>query len=108
MITVALTPLAEADLTEITRYIAQHHPGAARQFYEVCLEVCQSLAQFPLSGPLVESDPAGLLRRIVVSRFRNYCIFYRSYPDKVVIVRVLNVARDVRRILADSNPDESQ
>lgn len=97
-----LSPLAQADLTEIKEYISEdlENPIAATSTISKIMEQIRSLSgQAFIGTPLsaitdMESD-----YRFLISG--NYLIFYRAYGAEVYIDRVLYGRRDYLRILFD-------
>lgn len=97
-----LSPVAQADLTEIKEYISEdlENPIAAASTLRKIMEQIRSLSEQAFIGtPLsaiadIESD-----YRFLVSG--NYLIFYRAYGAEVYIDRVLYGRRDYLRILFD-------
>ena len=97
-----LSPVAQADLTEIKEYISEdlENPVAATSTISRVMEQIRSLSgQAFIGTPLsaitdIESD----YRFLVCG---NYLIFYRAYGTEVYIDRVLYGRRDYLRILFD-------
>lgn len=74
---VVLTAEAEADLDQITTYIAEQSIEIALNFVQELREKCESLADTPRGYPLVpRHEHLGIRRRA----FGNYLIFYRVAP----------------------------
>jgi len=88
------SPLAEQDLLEILEYIEKQRPQAARKWYHRLCESCALLAKNPELGEL-RPDLATTVRSFVVKR---WVIYYRIESKAIVIVRVLDAARDVRSL----------
>lgn len=97
-----LSPVAQADLTEIKEYISEdlENSIAATSTVSKIMEQIRSLSGQPFIGtPLsaitdIESD-----YRFLVSG--NYLVFYRAYGAEVYIDRILFGRRDYLRILFD-------
>lgn len=97
-----LSPVAQADLTEIKEYISEdlENPIAATSTISKIMEQIRSWGRQALIGtPLsaitdIESD-----YRFLVSG--NYLVFYRAYGAEVYIDRILYGRRDYLRILFD-------
>jgi plasmid stabilization system protein ParE len=92
----ALTPQAQADLTEISNYIRQDSPDAARRVRDELQATMRRLAQMPGIGHLREDLSDEPVRFFSVY---SYLIMYRPETDPLEIVRVLHGARDVGAIL---------
>lgn len=91
-----LTSRADTDLSEIVDHIALDNIDAAIAIDARFTELFEMLAQNPLAGrerPELESGirsfPAG-----------NFHIFYRTWADDVLIVRVRHAARDLDEIFS--------
>lgn len=91
---------ASEDLRRIVREIAAASPRAARRVRHDISRSAERLADNPALGPLVGP---GALRRIVVS---PYLLFYQASSHDVTIVRVLHGARDIDRVLRETDPVE--
>ncbi|MCO1345946.1 type II toxin-antitoxin system RelE/ParE family toxin (plasmid) [Burkholderia multivorans] len=93
---VRLSSEARQDLIAIGDYIARDNPSRARSFVQELTNKCASLANMPLSYPVVPRYEAKGIRRRVHG---NYQIFYRVDGDQVFVVRVLHGARDYEALL---------
>ena len=93
---VVFTDAAEADLENISDYIARKNPQSAVTFVDKLVERCRSLAGMPDRFPLLSRDPQKRIRRLV---HRNYLIFYVVLHERVDILHILNGARDYEAIL---------
>ena len=81
---------ARADLRNIHAYIARDSPEAARRFSADLVAKTRWIAQVDFTGsPRDEISPG--LRGFP---YRKRCIYYRSYPDRVVLIRVLHMAQE--------------
>lgn len=98
-----LSDAAEADLVEITEYIAKHNPRAAARLLDKCLDRFGMLVRQPLLGESCDELRTGL-RQFTVER---YVIFYRIAPETGVvdIVRVIHGARDIPGIFEKPQED---
>ncbi len=92
---VGFTDRAEADLEDVADFIALDSPTRAASFVRELREACLALAQHPRRFPLSEVAAGKELRRRALG---NYLIYYRVFGDSVVISRILNAARDHRRV----------
>ena len=82
-------PLAEADLTEIVRYIAPHNLKAAYDLHLKITDHVAILADHPKIGRPGRVEDT---RELVVFRTR-YIVAYRIVGNGVTILRVLHGAR---------------
>lgn len=93
---VVVTAEAEADLDQITTYIAERSIEIALNFVQELREKCESLADAPRGYPLVPRlEHLGIRRH----PFDNYLIFYRVGTNAIEVVHVLHGARDYERLL---------
>jgi plasmid stabilization system protein ParE len=90
---------AERDLDHITDCIAADNPEAAERVREVFLKTADLLAENSELGIAIRqaSPRHAAVRWFVVPRFRNYLIFYRSFKDGILVVRILHAAQDWTR-----------
>lgn len=91
-----LTTAAKADLIEIFDYIRPDSPKAARRVLERIREAMRRLADNPWMGHVREELADTSLRFWSVY---SYLIVYRPRSKPLEIIRVLHGARDVRRLL---------
>jgi plasmid stabilization system protein ParE len=101
------SPKAVNDLDEHCDYIAADNPEAALRVREVILHTADFLGQHPELGRRIRNAAArhAQIRWFVVPRFRNYLIFYQSFRDTILVVRVLHAAQDWTRFFdAPQNP----
>jgi toxin ParE1/3/4 len=84
---------AERDLIEIWGFIANDDPAAADRQLDRLDRVCRILAENPSLG-VTREDLAPGLRFFPVG---NYLIFYTAEAGGIVVVRVLDGARDYAR-----------
>lgn len=82
---------AEADLNEITAYIARDNPERAASYIRELRQQCQNLLTFPRAArPRPE-----LGEGVRVGVFGNYLILYVAHRDLLEIRRVVHGARDL-------------
>ena len=100
--------LARADLRGIVNHLdTQDGTGALhRRFLSSFDKECETLLRFPQIGRKEPVQPLGRgtlddLRRLPVSRFPKYLIFYTVKGDTVLIRRVLHTARNPSLRLTD-------
>ena len=91
----AFTDKAEADLESLAAHIAESNPARAATFVDEPRSACDGVARRPLAFPLAPRLAGTGARRRV---FGNYLIFYRASAEVVLILRVLHVAVDHRRL----------
>lgn len=90
------TEPALSDLDDIAEYIALDNVVAARQLVQTVFANVERLETFPESGrPPPELEYSGY-REVIVSPCR---IFYKQDGDKVYILFVMRVERDLRRFM---------
>jgi toxin ParE1/3/4 len=82
-----LSPLAEADIAEIRRYIAQDSTAAADRFIGQLFDIFHLLGRDPKIGqqrPNLRSFSHG-----------NYVVFYQLVSERAEIVAIIHGARDI-------------
>jgi toxin ParE1/3/4 len=87
---------ANRDLEDIMDYFFSVNIDAGDQFVNSFNQKCLYLTQFPYIGKLY-SDLAPDLRGV---RLERYIIFYRGFPDSLIIVRVVNASRNLKAIFS--------
>lgn len=88
---VIIAPRAQSDMEAISKFIAAENPARAMTFVDEILDRCATLADNPERFPLAERLAIKGVRKL---SHGNYLIFYRAYPDRVTVVRVLHAATD--------------
>lgn len=91
------SPSAQTDLKQISAYIAQDDPEAARRFMQGIFHVIERLQTLPLSGRIVPEFNTPEIREII----RRPCrVVYRISKERktVQIVRVWHAARGIPEI----------
>ncbi len=91
-----ITSTAERNLLEITRYISQHNPAAAREMRQKIMESCALIGNYPHIGQL-RADLTDKPVRFWPAH-PNYMIVYRADTNPIQILRVYHSARDFGRI----------
>ena len=91
-----LTPAAEADLTDIIKYIAENNSNAAERSVARFGRTMQMLADNPEVGHLREDLAAEPLRFWTIY---SYMIIYRPETAPLQIIRILHAARDIKDML---------
>jgi plasmid stabilization system protein ParE len=105
MIRARFSPKAARDLDGIFRFISSDNPDAAQRVRETILDVADFLAQNRELGRKIRnaSPRHAQIRWFVVPKFRNYLIFYQSFQETVMVVRVLHAAQDWTRFFPPAN-----
>ena len=91
---VVRTRLANEDLLDIWRYIAQNNIEAADRLLDKINTKCQLLADSPRAGVRRDDLAPGLLCLLE----GKYLIFYRIIDETVEILRILHGARNLKAI----------
>jgi toxin ParE1/3/4 len=91
----SFTSAAEEDLLEILNYIALQRPVTARKWFDTLREKCAFLSIQPELGQL-RPEFGSNCRSFSVNR---WVIYYQATTDEIVILRVLDGARDVESLL---------
>ncbi len=95
----ALTPLAQSDIFDIWRYIANDSEDAADRVEQAIYDACALVAQAPRRG---HSRPDLTPRSLcfwTLTRYPNYTVVYRPEPAPIQVVAVLHGKRNIRRLL---------
>ena len=94
---------AEWDIVEQATFIADDNPEAADRYVDAVEAHLRLLSRSPRQGgPYKTSNPRLKgLRRLNVTGFPNYLIFYLDLPDHIHVLRILHGARDLPAILKD-------
>ncbi len=79
------SPLAMEKASEISEYIAQDNPTAARKWTEILFEKVQILKASPNSGRIVPETKRNYIRELL---YGNYRIIYRVEENQVSILTV--------------------
>jgi toxin ParE1/3/4 len=82
---------AKSDLRGIRDYIAKDSPKAAEAFIADLTNKMNWIAE----ADFTDSPRDHIGRGLRGFPYRNRCIYFRSFPDRIVIVRVLHQAQDV-------------
>ncbi|MCI5078217.1 type II toxin-antitoxin system RelE/ParE family toxin [Oricola sp.] len=96
-----LTEAARDDLRDIRRHIEKDSPGNSRAFVAELAEKMAFIARTGFTGSPRDHVAQGLR----AFPYKRRCIYFRLYPDRVVIVRVLHGAQDVARQSFDESGD---
>ena len=79
------TPLAKSDLIEISRFIAEDNPTAARIWAGKLKKRARDAAKTPLAGRVVPELEDSSIREVLL---RSYRIVYRVREKHIEIIRV--------------------
>ena len=92
-----ISPEAELDLAQIWHFIAEDNPLAANEFIGRLLNAMEKLQIEPRIGRVREDLQPGLRSH----PHANYLILYKIEHDVVIVVRVIQGARDTRQAMAE-------
>lgn len=94
---------ARADITRNYEYLSAINPAIALKFFDATRYSFAEIARNPQIGSIYANDNPKLtdLRRWYVKGFRKYLIFYRVQETSIEIVRILQGAQNIDRIIAD-------
>ena len=102
--TFAYWPRARLDLLEQFLYLAEESsPAVAERYFAAVDRTCARLARQPRSGAPYDSGVSRLkgMRRVPVSGFAAYLVFYLPRSGGIDEVRVLHGARDIEHLFPD-------
>ena len=94
MLTLSISPKAEADLIDIWLYVAEDQPVNADRLLDRLNDKALSLAETPGMGAARPSLSKGLKCFPVGS----YILYYRTTISELQLVRVLSASRDMENI----------
>jgi toxin ParE1/3/4 len=91
---------AQEDLADAFAYIGQDSLDAALRFVQAAEKTFQQLAMMPGIGERFRTVRPELVdvRRIGISGFRKYQVYFRPTDDGIEVLRILHGARDIERI----------
>jgi len=92
-------PKAEQDLEEILFYIrvTTEQPLTAQRIGQEIATEAARLVELPDTGARHPAGPANWR----YSRHKRWLIFYQTHPQGIEVMRVIDAARDLPRVLAD-------
>lgn len=93
-------PEAQEDLASAFAHIGHDSLDAALRFLAAAEETFHQIAMMPGIGerfPSARPELAGV-RRIGISGFRKFQVYYRASDRGIEVLRVLHGARDARRV----------
>lgn len=91
-----IAPLAVRDLTDITDFISEDDPQAARRLVLRIERTINLLLNRPFMGPAVMPPLPANLRKVSIA---PYIAFYRITDGELQIVRVIHSSRDMNENL---------
>ena len=92
MKTVLVRPAAAADIEEAFFWYESQRPGLGDEFREELRAVLDRVSERPELYQVLHRDT----RRALLKRF-PYGLFYRVYPEAIVVVAVMDARRSPRR-----------
>jgi toxin ParE1/3/4 len=95
-------PGARADLIGCYAYLGEAASiETADRFFAAVAKTLKLIARSPGIGAPHETNNPRLsgLRSSPISRFKRYILFYRTFDDRIELVRVLHGAMDISAIL---------
>ena len=87
-----LRPEAELDLSDAALWYEEQRQGLGRQFLDEVLAIFSTLAEAPLTYPIVHRNT----RRALIHRF-PFGVYYRVETTAIVVVAVMHGSRNPRR-----------
>ena len=103
-VSIIVSKEARKDLVQIRQYISEElcNPDAAVRIMGLLKKSIASLSDFPGRGrPLDALIPVHTDYRYLICE--NYCVFYLSNDDDVVVIRILHQRQDCLRALFIEN-----
>jgi toxin ParE1/3/4 len=100
---------ARRDMVDIVyHYINAGSLDSGRRFRVQAEATLRRLARMPGIGTHYDQEDTRLagLRFFPISRFKNYLVFYRPTKNGIEVLRVLQGARDIHRILTEESDIE--
>ncbi len=98
---ITLSEAAVADILEQADwYEAQADQKLAKRWEEAVTSTLLRISRAPRAGSPCNfsATELGGARRLPVAGFPKHLIFYQSYPDEIVVLRVVHGARDLERL----------
>ena len=89
---VVVRPAAAADIENAQHWYDNRRRGLGLEFLEAVDGALAAIAEKPLLHPLVGRDT----RRALLRRF-PYGIYYRVYPDAILVIACMHGRRSARR-----------
>lgn len=89
---VYFTPGARESLGDISKYIEQFSPEAARRTRRRIAQRVKQLSEFPESGRMVPEYEVRAVRELIEGSYR---IWYRIRDDRIEVLAILHGARRI-------------
>lgn len=89
---IIVRPAAAADIDDAAFWYDRQRPGLGTEFLEAVRNSLEAIAKNPRLYPAIHRDA----RRALLRRF-PYGIYYRIYPDSIVVVACMHGRRDPKR-----------
>jgi toxin ParE1/3/4 len=89
---ILVRPAAAADIEDAFLWYEQQRPGLGAEFLQVVDRTLSAIATNPLIHATIHRDT----RRALLRRF-PYGVYYRVYPEGIVIVACMHGRRDPKR-----------
>jgi len=93
-----LSNQAQADIDEISDYLAERSVKSALAVGAAIYKTCSMIGDMPDIGHTVDSIGSEL-RQVIVGKYRTYVVFYVVTHGVPLIVRVLHAKRDIPTLL---------
>jgi toxin ParE1/3/4 len=96
--------LSEAAATDILEqadwYEAQADQKLAKRWEKAVTSTLLRISRVPHAGSPCNFGATELrrVRRALVAGFRKHFVFYQSYPDQIVVLRIVHGARDLESL----------
>jgi len=94
---IVIRPAAAADIEDAFVWYEQQRSGLGAGFLKILGDALIAIQRAPQLHPVIHRDT----RRALIRRF-PYGIYYRIYPDLIVVVACMHGRRDPRRWQARS------
>lgn len=94
---VRLTQSALADVRDIAEFVAANDPVRAMSFADELLDAAEEIGGQPRAYPQRRQWGAG----IRVCFYGFYAIIFQLRAEDIVILRIVNAARDLSRLMGD-------
>jgi toxin ParE1/3/4 len=101
---VSFRPLAREDIRDAAAYLlVEASEAVAVRFENAVQTLAHSLAGMPGIGVPCSFRNPDLhdMRRLTVTGFENWLLFYRDTADRIDVIRILHGARDIAAIFEE-------
>lgn len=89
---IVVRPASAADMEEAFLWYEGQRSGLGNEFLAAAHSEIDAVGEHPLRNPVIQRNT----RRALLRRF-PYSIFYRVYPDVIVVVACMHGRRDPKR-----------